>query len=90
MFVFRNVMLNTLLSVFDNTYKAHQWLTESTQTFADTQVWKLMTTDGETTIADPTGKWCLTRFTEAEEKGAGAALQLQSTAKTAPVYTSDV
>ena len=51
--------------------KPHQWLTLEANEDQPAQFWKLMTTDGETTISDPTGKWCITRFTKGEK-----ALQL--------------
>lgn len=40
------------------------WLTHEKPKMKAYQVWKLEQTTEETTISDPAGKWCLTRFTE--------------------------
>jgi len=39
------------------------WLTHEKPAMKAYQVFKMESTNAETTISDPTGKWCLTRFT---------------------------
>jgi len=75
MYVLRDVMLKSLLSVYQGKFHNNQWLVGSPETLAKTQVWKIEDPNAETTISDPTGSWCLTRF---ESGKGGKALQLDS------------